>query len=307
MGNLINVLKSFGFGWFRMEKDFIEFPKQIKVLSRSGDDSGRIIPKIIWMYWEETNLPKSIQSFVYNIQKLNPDHEIRMLNSENVRSFLPDFDVRAEMPIANKSDLIRLELLFIYGGIWLDASIIFKNSLDWVYSVNEKHSFDVIGYYREITTKDFKYPVMETWFLAAYPKNEFIGRWLDVLKPLGKLGSKGYFNLLKEREDYLEIKQLIEPPDYLLVYLACQIAQRELQNTTYYLKKVEDCAYFIHEKFDWNRSKINYMINRIPYKNESFELIKLTGIDRALLNKFEQLHLIRKKSLIGQLFRKRLN
>lgn len=306
MGSLKNVIKSFAFGWFRMNKDFIEFPRQVKVICTEGQ-SKRTIPKIIWMYWEEAELPNSINCFVNNIQKLNPDHEIRMLSALSVTNYLPNFKINGEMPIANKTDLIRLELLYIYGGIWLDSSIIFKKSIEWVYLISEETSYDIIGFYREQTTNNLTYPVIETWFLVAYPNNEFIGKWLEVLKPLGVMGSRLYFNLLRERIDYLEIKQLIEPPEYLLVYLACQVAQREHQNTTFYLKKVEDCAFFIHEKFDWNRAKISYMINRIPYKNQDFDLIKLTGMDRGLLNKFEQLSLINRNSLMGKLFRDRLN
>ena len=306
MGSLKNVIKSFAFGWFRMNKNFIEFPRQVKVICTEGH-SKSTIPKIIWMYWEDQELPKSIKSFINNIQIINPDHEVKILNQKSVLEYLPNLNINTEMKIAQKADLIRLELLYSYGGIWIDASIIFQEDLSWIHLVNQEKSYDLIGYYREINTYDLTLPVIEVWFLASPTGNKFIGKWLEIFKPLGELGSNKYFELLKSRSDYNEISQGINPPDYFLIYLACQIAQRESPDMQYYLKKAEDQAFFIHEHFQWNRAKISYYLTQIKYSNQDYGLIKITSADRKYIDQLEKYKVIKKNSLIGKLYKRSLN
>lgn len=278
------------------------FPKSEKAIKIENNNLkiDTVIPKIIWIYWEQPVLPFAEQRMLDRIKYQNKDYTINVLNKFNIDLYLPEFDCKAEMPIANKTDLIRLELLYLYGGIWLDLTIIFDENMDWVNQANQTNNFDLVGYYREKSTIDMNYPIIESWCLASAPKNKFIKNWLDELMPLKTLGNVKYFESLKNRKDYEVIKQNIEAPEYLLVYLACQIAMRKTAAVNLYLKKCEDSAFLLQEHFHWNASAMQFTLCR-KNKNQKFiPLIKLTSSDRFLLAALHRYNLIKRNSIMGQ-------
>jgi len=79
--------------------------------------------------------------------------------------------------ITRKSDFIRLELLSKYGGIWMDASIICKYSLNWIHAYQKNTDAEMVGYYINGFTTIEKYPVVENWFISCIPKSRFIELW----------------------------------------------------------------------------------------------------------------------------------
>lgn len=263
----------------------------------------RGIPKIIWMYWEEDMIPFFIRKTICNIRRLHPDHQVFVLSKNNLALFLPELIFKREMPVANKSDLIRLELLHLYGGIWMDCSILLRDNLNWIHEKADGQAFDVIGYYREKSTVDPTYPVIESWLLAAAPLNPLIKLWLDELTPLKDLGSEGYFEFIKKRPDYDLIKQKISTPSYLLVYLAGQIALRDYRKFNLYLKRCEDSAFYIQEYYGWVNYKTNYALCRLENIVKHVPIIKLTSGDRLLIEMFRKFNLIKRNSTIGTLLR----
>ena len=87
--------------------------------------------KIIWQYWHqgEENAPLIIQKCLESVKKFHPDYEVKVLSFDNINEYvtLPQkyFDLLAQkkIPIAIFSDILRLNLLRQYGGIWIDSTI----------------------------------------------------------------------------------------------------------------------------------------------------------------------------------------
>ncbi|WP_138092215.1 glycosyltransferase family 32 protein [Sphingobacterium daejeonense] len=262
-------------------------------------------PKIIWMYWEDRQPPQYVQDIVRHTQFLNKNFEVILLHRDNIKDYLHDFSIKGEMPIANMTDLLRLKLLYEYGGIWIDATTIFNEDLNWVIKIAEKKNYDIIGYYKDKSTIDIKYPIIESWFLAAKPNNQMIKKWLDELSPLGDLGSELYFEKIKSRLDYNEIKQKIGRPEYLLVYLAQQIVMRENKGFNFYLKRSEDSAFLIQESMGWSNYEINYALCRLSVTEPLIPIIKLTSGDRILINEFINYNLVNETSVIGSIINKK--
>ncbi|WP_409150056.1 glycosyltransferase family 32 protein [Sphingobacterium sp. BS-2] len=298
---LIKVVKSMILG--QLHHSEIPTPKQedLLVINTGSKVSAIPIPKIIWMYWEDGNLPELVQKSVERITRINLGFKVVLLNKDNLSDYLPSFVCESNIPLANKSDLIRLELLYEFGGIWVDSTAIINENFDWVINLSNDNHYDLIGYYREVSTTDKNYPVIESWFLATYPKNSFIKLWLDILRPLGNIGNKAYFDRIQERDDYELIRQKITDPSYLLVYLACQIAMRESSGLNLYLKKCEDCCFLIQESLNWDKYLINYTFCRKPIDGNFYPFIKLTSTDRSMIKEYGMLGLINKNSLIGNL------
>ena len=87
----------------------------------------------IWMYWEnkkgksKSDYLKLCYKTVLN--KCGKNFNIYLLDQNTVYDFLPNLrkDINYKLNIPQKTDYIRLNLLYKYGGIWLDSDIIVLN------------------------------------------------------------------------------------------------------------------------------------------------------------------------------------
>lgn len=306
--DVFRIARCFIANWIRKTASPDHFPDKEHILDinnsvhskESGNGSGSI-PKIIWMYWEAGEIPDYVQKMISRIREQNPHHEFHLVRKKTLKSYLPDLEFQGEMPVANKTDIIRLELLYRYGGIWLDCTIFINGNLQWVHELDQKLEYDLIAYYRDFSTIDYSYPVVESWFLCARPQNSFIKEWLEQLSPLRCLGSKNYYQVIRQRSDYECIKQKIDSPEYLLVYLACQIAMRNHKAFNIYLKRAEDSALYLLEYYKSNYSKINFALCRFNIPANTLPIIKLTSGCRSLVPLFQNAGLIKKYSLMGRI------
>ncbi len=93
--------------------------------------------KIIWQYWSGGTLqaPEMVQTCFKSVDQYASDYEIIRLNDSNFSEFIdiPDFILERRQEhnfnTAHFSDVLRLALLKVYGGIWLDATILLTGSL----------------------------------------------------------------------------------------------------------------------------------------------------------------------------------
>lgn len=88
--------------------------------------------KIIWQYWGQgvKHAPPIIQKCFSSVDQYKKDYKIIRLDDESLKEYIdfPDFiwekyKTRNFQPVFF-SDLVRLALLYAYGGIWIDASIL---------------------------------------------------------------------------------------------------------------------------------------------------------------------------------------
>lgn len=161
----------------------VPYIKRFKKFSLSYPQSDTI-PKKIWLFWHKSvDDSEPIIKFCYNIIRKNCfDYEIYTLDLENYKKYVDDHRIisimdRNNVSINHKSDLLRFYLMYKYGGIYLDSSIIILDSFEWIYRYNNK--YDVIMYKNTKHTTDEDFPVPESWFIAAKPKNKFIGLVLE--------------------------------------------------------------------------------------------------------------------------------
>lgn len=90
---------------------------------------------VMWVYWELRNgnisPPDYIQLCLEIIHKNGSKYfDVVMLNEKNIFDYIPDLrkDIN-DLPIALKTDYIRIKLLYMYGGLWIDADTILMNNL----------------------------------------------------------------------------------------------------------------------------------------------------------------------------------
>ncbi|WP_343465015.1 capsular polysaccharide synthesis protein [Pantoea sp.] len=268
---------------------------------RGRTTSSAAIPRQIWMYWESETLPAEVRLFVEKITRENPGYEVTVINNLNLKHYLPELAfAHPDMRPSHKSDVIRLELLHRYGGIWMDATLILNQPLDTLLAVNADSHYDLIGFWREESTLDLTYPVIESWFLAAPPGNAFIGHWLACFRPIVTLGSEAYFQQLKALPNYALILQGIKTPDYLVVYLAQQQALREENRYNFFLRKCEASGLLYQTLSQWRPVKLSrmLMVDRRPAVLPP--LFKLTSFDRKYIATHLRYGVVNRDSLLGE-------
>lgn len=111
----------------------------------------QISEKVIWQYWGQLNdgspLPAVVQRCFDSVDKYKGDYQVIRLNDDNIKDYLdfPDFvwktENEAKFSKVFFSDLLRLALLHVYGGVWLDATILLTAPLPEEFSSQDYFVF----------------------------------------------------------------------------------------------------------------------------------------------------------------------
>ena len=132
-----------------------------------NDELGEIIitpkkdlkdKKIIWQYWGQgwnsESLPDVVKICSRSVQMNKGDYEVIYLDDQNVSEYIefPNFiNQKRKNPEFRHvffSDLLRLALLKVYGGVWVDATFLFTAPISAHFSTMEFFVFQ-----RSIQTK----------------------------------------------------------------------------------------------------------------------------------------------------------
>ncbi len=256
------------------------------------------IPKIIWIYWDN-ELPELIQKCIKNTQKLNPSYQLIILNNANIHQYSKiDFSEYNQLTPQLQSDLLRLNLLYNNGGIWLDASVVLYQDLDWIEDLCHRNQTSSFGYYRYSNTTIKEFPVIESWLLATEKKNIFFKLWFEELDYAIKFGIKNYIKEIESTyNNYHEYFQNIGLLEYLVIYVVCQKVQRKYP-ASFSLIDCDKNAFLYQSLNDFSNIHfiesliLNLRPRTMPY------LIKLIGADRKILMPFFKKNKIKKNSLL---------
>lgn len=283
--------------------------KSNKIVYGTSDSISKSynIPKIIWTFWSLKS-PSYFASFcIDRWVELHQDYQVIIVNEENIIDYLPEFDMKLfghlSLPIQNVTDLIRLSLLEIYGGVWLDASVFMGERIDKIFDL-KRNQFDFLGYYDKLGENSLLAPIVETWFLIAPKGSLFISLWRkELLECFQSFNPKEYY---KSREDYdLLIKGYEKIQDYMLVYTAQQIVlQYYSDQFKIMLFQSEFGPAFVNHKCGWHGNNIARFLLFSKYKNINLPAIKLMGNSRKVIDNYILKGKFRKDSYIGRFMKK---
>jgi hypothetical protein len=200
---------------------FVGFIISILSLIFRQKKSYNLVPKKIWTYWDNPDkMPKSVKMCMESWKKFNPEYEITLLTKNNFKGYITIPDGIRNHPHFNDSaqrfsDLVRLYVLEEHGGIWIDASVLVKESFDD--GLFPKYA-EFAGYYMKSTTADEYAPNIESWFLAANKNSKFIKLWKQEFLEIAKFRDiQGYLDSRKKMGVNYE---KIRDPHYLAIYVA---------------------------------------------------------------------------------------
>lgn len=160
----------------KIEKIFLnkEYENNKEKLFKPKIDTNLYKGKIWVLWWQGLDEAPSIVKLCINSMKKNIEKkEIVIITKNNFEKYinLPQFIIEkfnnGNISIQHFSDIIRFYLLYYYGGLWLDATILMKDKLD-------NNIFDYKFYSIKREKKDERYIAGYRWtgfVLASKPQN----------------------------------------------------------------------------------------------------------------------------------------
>ncbi len=154
------------------------------MLSKWAGNKGK---SKIWLYWQNS-ANKTIPTYILLCWKTivinnKNDYDIKILTDYDIESYLPGILQETEnlQEIAHKADYIRFNLLYKYGGIWLDSDFICFKSLRPIEDQIKENGFVCTGYFH----KSGKYfPLIAV--LGAKPKNKICKNVINDMQAMIK-------------------------------------------------------------------------------------------------------------------------
>jgi len=139
----------------------------------------------IWCYWSqgEKNIPKFHNLCLNSWKKnLNQNYKINIISKDKFLNIQKEFnnEYLDNFTFQQQSDIVRLYLLYEYGGIWMDITIILQNSLQFILDKFEQ-DYDQVGFYVQYPFHIKSKNVLENWFIAVKQRKNFkIGLWKET-------------------------------------------------------------------------------------------------------------------------------
>lgn len=260
------------------------------------------IPKTIWLYWDEEKINSiTVELCINLIKNLHPNYRIHLLNSTKIFDYLPDFPTELiKKPSNFVSDMVRLMLLEKHGGIYLDATVLLSKPLDWAVKLQRTDLSETVLYYTDENTLEQEFPMIETWFIAATPKSNFISAWRkEYQNSITSANPESYYI----GNDLLPLSKFPLEIPYYLSYMAAQIVIRKNQDYRLSLLRAEDDAfsYGLGFKKKWDEVAMADVLLFNEKSKPLPNLIKLIRYDRRRLDYYIQKKFYKKSSWLGGL------
>lgn len=125
------------------------YSSECSLLENKAKREDLVGRRIIWQYWAqgfEGELPEVVRVCLDSVDKYKGDYEVIRLSDNNIADYvdLPAFvwEKRAQgFSVTVFSDILRLALLYYYGGVWLDATVLLTAPLPEKYSLYDYFMF----------------------------------------------------------------------------------------------------------------------------------------------------------------------
>lgn len=195
LDNVEEIIKYRGFPLKRRHRELISQKRRLQYYKRlkreiydaiendcreSAESTDCSYEKIVWICWLQgiENAPLIVKACVESVRKWLCDElgwQMVVISKENISSYI-DFPKyiweKYESGIisnAHFSDLIRLELLLKYGGLWIDSTVFFSGNdfMDFVVNTPVFAPSKWIFFNGEIMEYD-------NWFIFSYKNNQQI-------------------------------------------------------------------------------------------------------------------------------------
>lgn len=131
--------------------------------------------KNVWILWLQgmDKMPIIVKKCYDSVNKNIKGYNVVLLAEDNIKEYihLPDFIVNkfkeGKIPFAQYSDLIRLELLTTYGGIWIDATVYMTEDIPK--QIKESEVF-----FYQASKLEYTMMKISNWFIFSKTNNNYL-------------------------------------------------------------------------------------------------------------------------------------
>lgn len=235
-----------------------------KYEKNAGEDTGK---RNIWICWwqGEQNAPALVKKCVNSVREKNPACDVRIISLDNYKSYvdisrtIEDKYISGKIGQAHFSDILRVNLINKYGGLWLDATIFcsqkipsdifnysyyscksprvkgsYVSEYQWTTFVfggkknNTFYSFlcDFYNSYWEKNNRAIDYLFADYTIRLAYEKIDFIRKLIDDV-PENNLRRDELQNMFDEEYDEDIFKQLMNDSNTCIHKLSWRMEFKE--------------------------------------------------------------------------------
>ena len=159
-----------------------------------------MLNKTIWLLWLQgwDNAPWLVKEVAKSWQLNNPDWKIRLLTNQNIKFYINDidyiYDKNKNISEQAKSDIIRLSLLKNHGGVWVDATMLCLQPINfWI-----EEAVSSAGIFMYHNPEGFQ----ASWFIVAQKNNPLIKKW--------KMACDMYWSHTNSADKYLWMDELFK-------------------------------------------------------------------------------------------------
>jgi len=134
----------------------------------------------VWICWFQgiENAPTLVKKCYISVKSNLPNKEVILITSENMGSYVhfPNFIVdkwkKGVISHTHMTDLLRLELLIKYGGMWLDSTVLCSNYENEI----PAYFFDSeLFFYQSLKPgRDGKSTYFSSWLISAKSNNKIL-------------------------------------------------------------------------------------------------------------------------------------
>lgn len=169
-------------------KKFLNYKYNLSSISQKANNYTPPNSKNVWVYWNTgfDSAPELVKMCFNQLKKSIPkDYQLRILTADNLSEYIviPHWLIekveKKQMSQAHFSDIIRLALLYCYGGLWIDATCFLTKEIP---NSVLKADFFVFQSNR-LNLQEVYSPIKcSNWFIFAKDKNNYLlGRILQIL------------------------------------------------------------------------------------------------------------------------------
>tara|TARA_B110001450_G_scaffold69519_3_gene65735 strand:+ start:2159 stop:3889 length:1731 start_codon:yes stop_codon:yes gene_type:complete len=258
-----------------------------------------IVPKIIYLFWHDNNLPFLVNECYKSIIKNNKDHQIILHNIESIPISIKEILSSKNLSRQQLSDLVRLYVLKDTGGVWLDISTFVTTNLTNIFNYNY-NGIQGSCFYAECSKGFCGKNIIESSCICCSKNNKFMSDWYNEFVYALKIGCNNYKKMIIEY--YPKETGLIYWLPYLTIH-ACfhNINSKNLENNIINFD-INNINHF--HKYRWNKKtqnfdNIEYIKNEFIHNIHKYKIIKLRSSERPYMeNIFKDIDFIKKNLTI---------
>lgn len=151
---------------------------------------------IIWTMWWQgmENAPLLVQRCIETLKEKNPNHKVIIITRENYDKYvnLPEYIIMKlktnDISITHFSDILRVNLLYQYGGIWADSTLFVTKSIPEEFFNKSFYSINTENY-----TNDPSHGRWTTFFMESQRGSRLM-----------KFVAEGFNDYLKKYDQFMD-------------------------------------------------------------------------------------------------------